>query len=90
MRIRSLLLLAAGVGIGYTIAGRLREDDPEVVHGPQRRSATSSPALKAVTGGAQRLADQASIRSLDAIRRARGAIRARLGEDDTFDDASWN
>jgi hypothetical protein len=43
-----------------------------------------------VAGGAQRLADQASVRSLDAIRRARVAIRARLGEDDAFDEASWN
>ena len=90
MRIRSLLLVAAGIGIGYTIAGKLREDDPEVVHGPRRVSSASSPALQVVTGGAHRLADQASVRSLDVIRRARGAIRARLGEDDTFDDAVWN
>jgi hypothetical protein len=90
MKIRSLLLVAAGIGIGYTIAGKLREDDPEVVRGPQRRASSSSPALQVVTGGAQRLADQASESSLDAIRRARGAIRSRLGEPDTFDDVAWN
>ena len=90
MKIRSLLLVAAGIGIGYTIAGKLREDDPEVVRGPRRRPSASSPALQVVTGGAQRLADQASERSLDAIRRARGAIRSRLAEQDTFDEVAWN
>ncbi|MGZ8602476.1 MAG: hypothetical protein ACXWXN_08170 [Actinomycetota bacterium] len=90
MKIRSLLLVAAGIGIGYTIAGKLREDDPEVVRGPQRRSSTSSPALQVFAGGAQRLADQASVRSVEAIRRARGAIRSRLVENETFDEAAWN
>jgi hypothetical protein len=40
-----------------------------------------------VSSQAQRLADQAAGASLGAIRRARGAIRTRLGEED---DAAWN
>ena len=71
MKLRSLVLVAAGIGIGYTIAKKMHEDDPEVVRGPQRKPATS-PGLQLVTGQAQRIADQASVRSLEAIRRARG------------------
>jgi hypothetical protein len=89
MKLRSLLLVAAGIGIGYSISKRMHEDDPEVVQGPQRRAAGSS-GLQLVTGQAHRFADQAGIRSLEAIRRARGAIRTRLGEQETFDDAVWN
>jgi hypothetical protein len=89
MKLRSLFLVAAGIGIGYAVSKRLHADDPEVVHGPQRRG-SGSQGLQLVSGQAQRLADQASVRSLDAIRRARGAIRDRLGEPDRFDDAAWN
>jgi hypothetical protein len=89
MKLRSLLLVAAGIGIGYSISRKMHEDDPEVVRGPQRRS-SGSPGLQLVSGQAQRIADQASARSLEAIRRARGAIRARLGENESFDDAVWN
>ena len=89
MKLRSLVLVAAGIGIGYSISRKMHEDDPEVVRGPQRKTA-GSPGLHLVTGQAQRIADQASVRSLDAIRRARGAIRTRLGETEDFDDAAWN
>ncbi|HEX7247727.1 MAG TPA: hypothetical protein VF351_06470 [Actinomycetota bacterium] len=89
MKIRSLFLVAAGVAIGYSLARKMREDDPQIVHGPQTK-ASASPALRLVSGQAQRIADQASVRSLEAIRRARGAIRTRLGEPETFDDAAWN
>ena len=89
MKLRSLFLVAAGIGIGYSLSQRMRQDDPEVVRGPQSRS-TASPGLQLVTDQAQRLADQASLRSLDVIRRARGAIRGRLGETETFDEAAWN
>jgi hypothetical protein len=89
MKLRSFVFVVAGIGIGYTIAQKMHEDDPEVVRGPQRKPA-GSPGLRVVTGQAQRIADQASMRSLDAIRRARGAIRTRLGETETFDDAVWN
>jgi hypothetical protein len=43
-----------------------------------------------VSDQAQRIADQASVRSVDVIRRARGAIRTRLGEPSTYDEAAWN
>jgi hypothetical protein len=89
MKLRSLVLVAAGIGIGYSISQKMHEDDPEVVRGPQRAT-TTSPALQLVAGQAQRVADRASVRSLEAIRRARGAIRTRLGETETFDEASWN
>jgi hypothetical protein len=90
MKLRSLLLVAAGIGLGYTIAGKMREDDPEVVSGPQRKPA-SSPGLQIVSGQARRIADQASVRSLEVIRRARGAIRSRLGETvDHEDEVAWN
>lgn len=89
MRLRSLTLVAAGIAIGYSVAQKMRQDDPEVVRGPQPKS-SGSPALRLVSGQAQRLADQASVRSLAAIRRARGAIRTRLGDTETFDDAAWN
>ncbi len=89
MKLRSLFLVAAGIGIGYSVSQKMRQDDPEVVRGPQQ-SSPSAPALRLVTGQAQRLADQASVRSVDVIRRARGAIRGRLGETETFDDAAWN
>jgi hypothetical protein len=46
--------------------------------------------LRLVSDRAQRFADQAGVRSLDAIRRARGAIRTRLGEASTYDDAAWS
>jgi len=89
MKLRSLVLVAAGIGIGYSISRKMHEDDPEVVRGPRKKTA-GSPGLQLVTGQAQRIADQASVRSLDAIRRARGAIRTRLGEAEDFDDAAWN
>jgi hypothetical protein len=91
MKLRSLFYIAAGIGIGYTIASKMREDDPDVVRGPQRAASPAAPALRLVSNGAQKLADQASVRSIDAIRRARGAIRARLPEYDEYgNDASWN
>jgi hypothetical protein len=89
MKLRSLVLVVAGIGIGYSISRKMHEDDPEVVRGPHRKT-SGSPGLQLVTGQAQRIADQASLRSLDAIRRARGAIRTRLVETETFDDAVWN
>lgn len=86
-KLRNLLILALGAVLGYKVAAKMREDDPEIVHGPQRVRAPQSPGLRLVQGQAQRLADQATDRSLAVIRRTRGAIRSRLGEDD---DAAWN
>jgi len=88
MKLRTLLLLVGGILLGYKLAQRMREDDPDVVKGPQRERSDSAP-LRAVSDQAQRAVDRASVLSLDAIRRTRGAIQARLGESDT-DDAVWN
>jgi hypothetical protein len=89
MKLRNLILIAIGVAIGYQIARRSRADDPNVVKGPQReQSGTANPAMKLVSSQAQRLADQAAGMSLGAIRRARGAIRTRLSDEE--DDAAWN
>jgi hypothetical protein len=88
MRLRSLILIALGIAIGLQIARRMREDDPNVVKGPQREaSGSANPAVRLVSSQAQRLADQAAGMSLGAIRRARGAIRTRLGDEE---EAAWN
>ncbi len=90
MKLRNLLLVGAGIGIGYTLSQKLHEDNPDVVHGPRRASRSSSvPGLSLVKDQAARLGDRAAVRSLDAIRRTRGAIRERLGEAGQ-DDAAWN
>jgi hypothetical protein len=88
MKLRNLFLIGLGIAIGYQISRKLREDDPNVVSGPRPSKADGNGAGRGmVAGQAQRLADQATARSLEAIRRARGAIRTRLAEDT---DASWN
>ena len=90
LKLRNLILVGAGIGIGYALSQKLHEDDPDVVHGPQRSTRSSSvPGMSLVKGQAARIGDQASVRSLEAIRRARGAIRDRLGES-VDDDAAWN
>jgi hypothetical protein len=87
MKLRSLLLLVTGVALGMKLAAKLREDDPNVLHGPQRAPSDQRPALRLVSGQVQRLTDAATGKSLDAIRRVRSEIRDRLGEDDA---AAWN
>ena len=87
MKLRSLILLIAGVMIGLKVAAKLREDDPEVLHGPRRARSEQRPALRLVSTQVQRLSDAAAGKSLEAIRRLRGEIRERLGEDDA---AAWN
>jgi len=37
MRLRTLILIALGIFIGYKLAAKMREDDPSVVKGPQRQ-----------------------------------------------------
>jgi hypothetical protein len=88
MKLRSLFLFGAGIATGLTIAKRFSRDDPEIVHGPQRAT-TGGPAARALSTQMQRLTDRATVSSLDAIRKARGAIRDRLGETD-YDDAAWS
>jgi hypothetical protein len=89
LKLRNLLLVGAGIGLGYALSQKLHEDDPDVVHGPRRATRSSSvPGLSLVKDQAARLGDQAAVRSLDAIRRTRGAIRDRLGEADQ-EDTAW-
>jgi hypothetical protein len=92
MKLRGLFLIGAGIAIGYSIASKLREDDPNVVSGPQRSGADQrSRTVRLVSSQAQRLADRASERSIVALRKARGAIRQRLDEDSSYyDDAAWS
>jgi hypothetical protein len=89
MKLRTLILFGAGIMTGLAIARKMNEDDPEVQHGPARAMAPANPALRAVTSQAQRMADRATVASLDAIKRARGAIRERLAEE-PYDDVNWN
>jgi hypothetical protein len=92
MKFRTGLLLGLAVGYGLAKRSALTEDDPYVVKGPQREQASglvSNLAVRAVGDRAQRLADQATVASLDVIRRTRSAIQSRLGESSS-DDAAWN
>jgi hypothetical protein len=89
MKLRTIFLFGAGVVAGLGIAKKMNEDDPAVLHGPTQGAASQSPALAAVSDQAQRVVDLASVKSLDAIRRARGAIRDRLSEQ-AYDDAAWS
>jgi hypothetical protein len=84
MKLRSLFLFGAGVATGVAIMRRLTEDDPDVVHGPQRR-ADANPALRAISQQTARLSERATVLSLDAIRRARAALQERIG-DSEYDD----
>jgi len=88
MKLRTLILFGAGIMTGLAIARKMSEDDPEVLHGPTR-SSESNPAVRAMTSQAQRVADRATVASLAAIKRARGAIRERLVEE-PYDDVNWN
>ena len=89
MKLRSLVLFGAGLAAGLAIANKLHEDDPEIQHGPVKAQGPANPALRVVSDQASRIADKATVASLDVIRRARGAIRDRLGED-AYDDAAWS
>jgi hypothetical protein len=88
VKLRNLFLLGLGIVLGLKIAEKMRQDDPEVLHGPQRARSEERPALRLVSTQVQRLTDAATGRSLDAIRRLRGEIRHRLDGDD--DIAAWN
>ena len=89
MKLRTLFLFGAGVVTGLAIARKMTQDDPEVLHGATRSQTPANPALRVASEQAARVADRASVLSLDAIRRAREAIRDRLGED-AYDDAAWS
>ena len=89
MKLRSLFLFGAGVATGLAIAKKLSEDDENVAHGPQRTAPGANPALRALSSGTQRVSDRATVMSLVAIKKAREAIRDRLG-DSTYDEAAWS
>jgi hypothetical protein len=88
MKLRSVVLFAAGVATGLAIARRLAEDDEAIVHGPQQAK-TGNPVLRAISGRTATMSDRATVRSLDVIRRARVAIRDRMG-DQGYDEAAWS
>ena len=90
MKLRSLILLGAGIAIGLSVSRKLKEDDPNVVTGPAESHVPANPALRAVSAGAQRIADRASVASLDAIRRTRSAIRERLSARGYDDEVAWS
>ena len=89
MKLRSLVLFGAGIAAGLAIANKLHQDDPEILHGPSKRRSPANPAVRVASTSAQRLADRATVASLDAIRRARVSIRGRMS-DDSYDDAAWS
>jgi hypothetical protein len=89
MRLRNLVLLIAAISLGWWLANKHHEDVPEVVKGPRDDARTGNAATRFVSGQAQRLADQAAAKGLDAVRRARGAIRERLSSHE-IDDSIWN
>jgi len=61
VKLRSLILLGAGIAIGLSVSRKLKEDDPNVVTGPAESHVPANPALRAVSAGAQRIADRASV-----------------------------
>lgn len=87
MKLRYLLLIAVGVALGLKISEKLREDDLNVLHGPQRARSEVRPRMNVVSTQFQRLTEAATGKSLEAIRRVRGQIRDRLGDEDV---AAWN
>jgi NAD(P)-dependent dehydrogenase (short-subunit alcohol dehydrogenase family) len=86
MKLRTIVLIAVAAGIGWSLARKASREDPNVVRGSRDEARPRNSALRLVQGPAQRLADQATVRSLDAIRSARRALRDRLAGDG---DASW-
>jgi len=88
MKLRSLFVFGAGVLAGLAIARKMTEDDPQILHGPSDAK-SAGPARRAVSSGSQKLADKAGVASLEAIRKARGKIKERLG-DEGYEDAAWS
>jgi len=89
MKLRSIVLFGAGVATGIAIMRRLTADDPEIIHGPQRRADTS-PALRVLSEQTARISDRATVLSLDAIRRARTMLQERISATEFDDDAAWS
>jgi hypothetical protein len=75
--------LIVGIAIGYTAATWLRRDDPVIVTDP---SASQGRAGRMISSSSRRVAARAQDAGLVALRRARGTIQSRLGEEQ---DAAW-
>ena len=88
MKLRTLFLFGAGVVTGLMIAKKLASDDETIVRGPQQTH-TANPMMRAFSDRTAAFSDRATVRSLDAIRRARVAIRDRLVEQG-YDEAAWS
>ena len=88
MKLRTLFLFGAGVATGLVIAKKMSADDEEIVHGPQQ-TRSANPMMRAFSHRTSAFSDRATVRSLDAIRRARVAIRDRLA-DQGYDEAAWS
>jgi len=89
MKLRWIVLFGAGVATGIAIMRRLTADDPEIIHGPQRRADTS-PALRVLSEQTARISDRATVLSLDAIRRARTMLQERISATEFDDDTAWS
>lgn len=87
MKLRSIVVFGAGVATGVAIMRRLTADDPDVVHGPQRRT-DHNPTVRLLADQTARISDRATVLSLDAIRRARAMLQERIGSSE-FDDVAW-
>jgi hypothetical protein len=88
MKLRTLFMFIAGLVTGLMIAKKMSADDEAIVHGPQQ-TRSANPAMRAFTDRTAAFSDRATVRSLDAIRRARVAIRDRLAEQG-YDEAAWS
>ena len=82
MKFRTGLII--GIAIGFAAATWLRRDDPAIV--TDRSRASSAGAGGMVSSSSRRIAARAQDASLVALRRARGSIQSRLGQDR---DAAW-
>lgn len=92
MKLRTLLVLIVGLLLGYRLGKRVMADDPNVVKGPQREGsngAGSSRAVRTISAQAQRLADRATTKGFDVVKRTRTSIKDRLSSGHV-DDALWN
>ena len=91
MKLRNLILIATR-DLHRLQAGRQdARGRPERRQGPAapQEGFGSSRTARTVSTQAQRIAEQATTKSLDIIKRARGSLRDRMGEYES-DDAVWN
>ena len=90
MKLRNLILIALGIFIGYKLAAKMREDDPNVVGAPATARARHKAAPRARSprkpnGSPGRPRPRAWTSSSARA----GSLRDRMGEYEN-DDAVWN